>query len=90
MGNTAAAITALEELVRRRRYANDWQLLGTSYLKQHELQKSLTALQYALSIRPFRHTVHMALADVYRELGDPGRADEHVEKARWLLLHQQD
>ena len=50
----------------------------------------LPALQKALEIRPFRHSTHASLADAYRRLGDARRAEEHQDKARWLLEHRQD
>jgi hypothetical protein len=86
----ASAAGHFEELVRLRRFAEDWRLLGLTYLQQSQLPRALTALQQAQVIRPYRHTTHQALADVYRRGGDTRHADEHQAKARWLLEHQQD
>jgi cytochrome c-type biogenesis protein CcmH/NrfG len=80
----------LEQLVRLRRDPGDWHMLGTCYLEQNQAGKALKALQYALAIRPSRPGIHAALAEVYRRVGDPQRADEHENKARWLTLHGQD
>ncbi len=88
--NPALAISLLEELVRRRRFAEDWRLLGVSYLDDRQPQWALSALQRALDIRPYRHTTHLGLADAYHRLGDARRAQEHLRKARWLLEHRQD
>jgi hypothetical protein len=85
---TAAA--SLEELVRLRRIADDWRLLGTAYINLGQPAKAVPALQYAVAIRPFRHTTHAALAEAYRRLGDFKHAEEEHEKARWLLDHRQD
>ncbi len=88
--NFQLASESLEELVRVRRLADDWRLLGTAYLNTNQPSKALPALQKALEIRPFRHTTHAALAQAYRRLGDTQRADDHLEKAQWLLDHRQD
>ncbi|HJZ54007.1 MAG TPA: tetratricopeptide repeat protein, partial [Gemmataceae bacterium] len=85
-----AAIRLLEDLVRRRRYGEDWHLLGFAYLRDHRPEKALAALRQALAIRPTRPDVHAALADVYGLLGEPGRARDHRQKAEWLILHHQD
>jgi tetratricopeptide (TPR) repeat protein len=85
-----AAIVHLEEAVRLRRSADNWRLLGVSHLDQNQFQKALPALQEALAIRPYRHTTHLGLAQTYRHLGDLPHANEHLEKARWLLEHHQD
>jgi len=85
-----AAIGPLEGMVRLRRFGDDWRLLGMSYLRANEPQKALAALQQAQAIRPFRPTIHAGLAETYRELGDARRADDHLERSRWLQSHRQD
>jgi tetratricopeptide (TPR) repeat protein len=80
----------LEELVRMRRFAEDWRILGKCYLDLSQPRKALPALQQALAIRPYRHTTHLDLAEAYRLLGDTARADEHMARARWLFDHRQD
>ncbi|HKB01518.1 MAG TPA: tetratricopeptide repeat protein, partial [Gemmataceae bacterium] len=85
-----AAIRLLEDLVRRRRFAEDWHLLGYAYLRDHQPEKALAALRQALAIRPTRPDVHAALADVYGLLGEPGPARDHRQKAEWLSRHHQD
>jgi tetratricopeptide (TPR) repeat protein len=85
-GQFIAARTHLEELVKMRRYADDWRLLGLCYLQLQGPSKALPALEHALAIRPFRVTIQAALADVYRDQGDMRRALEHGAKAQ--LLHQ--
>jgi hypothetical protein len=88
--NYPAVIESLEELIRVRRVAEDWRLLGSCYLMQNEFQKALPAFQQALAIRPFRSTIHSGLAAVYRRQGDSKKADEYLEKAQWLNQHHQD
>ncbi len=85
-----SAIGLLEEVVLLRRSADDWRLLGVSYLDQNQPRQALPALQQALAIRPYRHTTHLGLAEAYRQLGDFERANEHFETAQWLLSHKQD
>jgi predicted CXXCH cytochrome family protein len=85
-----AAIGLLEDLVRRRRFAEDWRLLGAAYQLDYEPQKALSALKQALAIRPTRHDVHAAIADVYFQQGDWVRAREHRQKAEWLFRNRQE
>jgi predicted CXXCH cytochrome family protein len=85
-----AAREALEELVGMRRLASDWRALGMAYLGLEEPEKAVTALKYALAIRPFRPGIHAALAEAYQRLGEEKLAQEHLDKARWLSEHQQD
>jgi predicted CXXCH cytochrome family protein len=88
--NLDAAIGLLTELVVQRRFAEDWRLLGLCYLEQRQPAKALPALEQALAIRPFRSATHSALAEAYRQLGDPRRAGEHQDRALWLSKHGQD
>jgi hypothetical protein len=85
-----SAVARLSEAVRLRRYADDWRLLGVSYLDENDPGKAVTALEHALAIRPYRHTTHLGLAEAYRRLGDGERAREHLETAQWLQRHRQD
>jgi tetratricopeptide (TPR) repeat protein len=89
-GYYATAAARFEELVRLRRFADDWRLLGLCYAQQDQLPRARSALEQALAIRPYRHTTHQALADIYRRQGDAQRASEHQAKARWLVEHRQD
>ncbi|MBI2803400.1 MAG: hypothetical protein HYX68_00270 [Planctomycetes bacterium] len=89
-GDFDAAIPRLQELTRLRRFAEDWRLLGVSYLEQKKPALALKTLEQALAIRPYRATTHLALAEVFRRLSDPSRALEHDEKAQWLQEHRQD
>jgi Cytochrome c554 and c-prime len=86
----SSAVGLLEEVVHLRRFADDWRLLGVSYLDLHQPRKALPALEQALTIRPYRHTTHLGLAEAYRQLGDVQRANEHLDTAQWLLRHRQD
>jgi tetratricopeptide (TPR) repeat protein len=88
--NLESAVNLLVELVLLRRYADDWRLLGSIYLEQKQPGKALPALQQALAIRPDRAATHSALAEAYRQVGDQQRANEHLEKARWLSLPHKD
>jgi tetratricopeptide (TPR) repeat protein len=85
-----AAIKSLEELIRLRRIAEDWRLLGMCYLKQNELEMALPTFQHALAIQPYRKSIYAGLAELYRRQGDIKKADECQETARWLYLHRQD
>jgi predicted CXXCH cytochrome family protein len=89
-GDYSSAIPVLQEATRERRFAEDWRLLGVSYLQQGETDRALEALRYALAIRPTRHTTHLGLAEAYRRSGDLRRSQEHAYKAEWLREQQQD
>jgi tetratricopeptide (TPR) repeat protein len=89
-GNFGSARDMLEELVRLRRYAEDWRLLGLCYLALGQVPQALPALEQALAIRPYRPPVHLGLEQGYRQRGDFARAAEHHARARWLINHQQD
>jgi tetratricopeptide (TPR) repeat protein len=86
----AAAAKRLEELVRYRRTADDWRLLGTCYLELGQPARALPVLQKAEAIRPYRSATHTALAKAYRQLGQPDRAREHTERGNLLLRWRQD
>jgi predicted CXXCH cytochrome family protein len=88
--NYAEAITSLEELNRLRRIGDDWRLLGMCHLAQTNYPNALSAFQHALEIRPYRATIHSGLAELYRRQGDSKKANEHREKAEWLIQHRQD
>jgi predicted CXXCH cytochrome family protein len=87
--NAPAAIPLLEDLVRIRRYHEDWRLLGMSYLAAGKREPALAALRQALAIRPYKADVHASLAEYYRATGDPARAREHLERADWLAKNRQ-
>lgn len=89
-GHPAAAASLLEGLVKLRRSADDWRLLGMAQLEQDQPTQALAALQQALAIRPYRAATHQGLAEAYRRLGDDARAREHAAKADWLAKHRQD
>jgi tetratricopeptide (TPR) repeat protein len=86
--NYETAIGLLKELVLLRRQSEDWGLLGMCYLLQKRPKEALPALQKALSIRPDSYTIHIGLAETYRQLGDTQQAQEHQEKADWLRKHE--
>lgn len=78
------ASAILEKLTRRRRFAEDWRLLGAVYLKLDKPEKAVDAFHLALAINPFRSQSHAGLADAYRRLGDLARAKQHADQAQWL------
>jgi hypothetical protein len=80
----------LEEVVPRRRAANDWYFLGLCYLEQDQPSRALPALRQSLTIRPDSSAVHARLAQVYGRLGNVRQANEHREKAGWLFQERQD
>lgn len=85
-----SAIESLEKLIRIQRNADDWRLLGVAYLKLGQPAKAVPALETALTIRPFRHSIHAALSDAHRQLGNVKLAEEYDRKGRWLFEHRQD
>jgi tetratricopeptide (TPR) repeat protein len=86
----AAAARLLEEAVQSRRFAEDWQLLGASYLELNRTENALTAFRQALSIRPDRHITHLGLSECYRRLGDGRGAEDALVKAQWLMRNRKD
>jgi hypothetical protein len=78
------AIELLEQLVKLRRFAEDWRLLGVCHLQAGRPGQALPALRQALAIRPTSASIHGALGETYRALGDTRRAREHFDKADWL------
>jgi tetratricopeptide (TPR) repeat protein len=86
--NFQSATAIANELVRVRRGPEDWCILGTCYQMQNQPREALAALQYALTIRPDRHVIHLWLALIYRQQGDAQRAKEHQEKGQWLFDHR--
>jgi tetratricopeptide (TPR) repeat protein len=85
-----ATAALLEELVGLRRDPDAWRRLADCYLVLGQPEKALKALQQALAIEPHNDATHAALAQLYRQRGDLKRADEHLEKARWLSEHGRD
>ncbi|HKA06944.1 MAG TPA: cytochrome c3 family protein, partial [Gemmataceae bacterium] len=85
-----AAIGVLEQLVRMRRFTEDWQLLGAAYLSDRQSEKAANAFRQALAIRPTRPDLHRALTAAYFQLGDQVKAQEHRQKAEWLYRNRQD
>jgi tetratricopeptide (TPR) repeat protein len=88
--NDAEALTELEELIQKRRLAEDWRRLGAIYLRQKTPDKALFALEIALEIRPYRPSNHDTLAEAYVLIGKPQLAETHREKAKWLQSHNQE
>jgi Flp pilus assembly protein TadD len=84
------AVGRLEELVKLRRQAEDWRLLGRLYLELNQPERALPALEKALAIRPFRANIHTDLSRAYRLQGDTRRAADHEARAAWLTQHRQD
>lgn len=80
----------LEEVVSRRRDANDWYFLGLCELGLDRPSRALPALRQSLAIRPDSSAVHARLAQAYRRLGNVRLANEHREKARWLFQERQE
>ncbi|MCS6977788.1 MAG: tetratricopeptide repeat protein [Gemmatales bacterium] len=90
LGNRPAAIECLEEVVRIRRLAEDWRVLGNCYLEEGQITKALAALQKAVEIRPYRPDIHSDLANAYLAVGNDRKAQEHFAKSRWLLENRQE
>jgi hypothetical protein len=88
--NIAGAVPALEELGRLQRFADDWRVLGLSYLRTNSFEKAVSALRTSVEIRPFRANTHTALAGAYERLGNLPLANEHRQKADLLRLSDQD
>lgn len=88
--NPKAALGLYEELVKIRRFADDWRSLGICYLNLGKPDYAASALTRALDIRPFRANIHEMMAEAQRRLGNRQAAQERLDLARWLMLKQQD
>lgn len=88
--NYTSAIQRLEELVKRRRFAEDWRLLGVSYLLDNQPRQALRAFEGGLLIRPSKPDIHGGMYEVYRRLGDQQKAQDCLERAHWLEKHNQE
>jgi hypothetical protein len=88
--NPKAALALYEELVKLRRFADDWRSLGICYLNLEQPEYAASAFQRALEIRPFRPGIHEMMAEAQRRLGNRQAADDRLGLARWLVRKQQD
>jgi len=87
--NYKFAASYLEELVATRRFAEDWRLLGLSYMLDDRLQPALTAMQRSYAIRPTQPNIQGGLFEIYRRMGDNRRAQEYLNNAQWLERNRQ-
>lgn len=62
--------------------------LGNLYMKQQQIEKAISELEMAISIRPNAADPHLSLAKVYQKIGDKGKAVFHLE--RFLFLGGKD
>lgn len=88
--NPKAALALYEELVKRRRFADDWRSLGICHLNLNQPDYAASAFQRALEIRPFRPGIHEMMAEAQRRLGNRQAADDRFGLAQWLMRKQQD
>lgn len=77
------AIQPLEELVRVRRQAGDWFLLGVCRYSAGNVTGALEAAKQAVVIRPEQSRFRTLLAELYERNGEKTQADE---QRRWLQL----
>lgn len=82
-----AAIEHMQQLVKIRRLADDWTMLGACYLRENKLEQARSALQQGIAIWPHRFATHSELAECYQRLGDMQRARDEREKADWFKRH---
>jgi len=62
--------------------------LGNLYMKQEQIEKAISELEMAISIRPNAADPHPFLAKAYRKICDKGKAVFHLE--RYLFLGGKD
>jgi predicted CXXCH cytochrome family protein len=80
-GDQAGAVAALLELTQLRRYAFDWLYLANYTRALGDEDTALAALEAAVRIDPRQSAVHRHLAERYRQLGDPVKAEWHRVRA---------
>jgi predicted CXXCH cytochrome family protein len=88
--NFDSASELLKELTRLRHSSHDWRMLGVCYLKLNQPQRALEPLSKALAIRPYHPATHANFVQLYRQLGNPARAAEHLHKQHWLERNNQE
>ena len=84
MNDQQRAVVALERLVKERRHAEDWVLLGVCQQEMGHLQIAIASLQNAARIDPSRIDIQQMLADLYRLSSDESRAQKHLQRAKFL------
>jgi tetratricopeptide (TPR) repeat protein len=62
--------------------------LGNLYLKQEQIEKAISELEMAISIRPNAADPHLSIAKAYQKRGDKRKALSHLE--RYLFLGGKD
>jgi predicted CXXCH cytochrome family protein len=82
--NFPSAIQRLEEMNKLLRNAEQWRMLGGSYLHMNQTANALPPFKEALSLRPYSPEIHEDLAEAYRRAGKSELVQEHLHKARWL------
>lgn len=84
-GDYARAATLLEAVVSKEpRNADAWNNLGFSERQQSHFEKSLTAYQKALAIRPGHRGANEYLGELYLQTGDLPQAREQLKVLRKL------
>ncbi len=81
---TQLAIQPLEQLVKLRRQAGDWFLLGVCRMRAGDLEAALEAAQRAAMIRPDKSNFQALLAELYRQSGQTELAQQHEARAQQL------
>ena len=81
---TELAIQPLEQLVKLRRQAGDWFLLGVCRYRSGDIEGALKAAHRAAEIRPDRPNFQALLAELYRQSAQNELADKHEQRAQQL------
>ena len=80
----SSAIQSLEKLVRLRRNAEDWMMLGICQFRAGQIPQAIAALQQAAAISPDRPDVHQYLAEMFRLSGNSTLAQQHRQLAEFF------
>ncbi len=74
----------LDQLIRIRRSASDWEMRGLCQLQQREFQAAIESLQTAVAIDPELLPAHDLLSRLYGDLGKKTESARHRRRVRRL------
>ena len=76
----------LEQLIRIRRSASDWEMRGMCQLQQRKYQAAIESLQTAVAINPELLPAHDILSRLYDDLGKTTESARHRRRVRRLQV----
>ena len=81
----AAARATIDQLLKFRRFAGDWELSGRCRLQSGDIAGAAGDFRHAIEINPFEPGVHVRLAEACEQLGDISSAKDQRSIAERLM-----